>query len=77
MASERQRLANRRNGSKGGPSTEAGKQRSRLNTLKHGRCERMVDLGKRDNDKMILVCCELFPRVGVETVVKPALEPRF
>ncbi len=36
MASERQRLANRRNGSKGGPSTEAGKQRSRLNTLKHG-----------------------------------------
>ncbi len=36
MASERQRLANHRNGSKGGPSTEAGKQRSRLNTLKHG-----------------------------------------
>jgi hypothetical protein len=36
MASERQRLANRRNGSKGGPSTEAGKQRSRLNTIKHG-----------------------------------------
>ena len=36
MASERQRVANRRNGSKGGPSTEAGKQRSRLNTLKHG-----------------------------------------
>ncbi len=36
MASERQRAANRRNGSKGGPSTEAGKQRSRLNTLKHG-----------------------------------------
>ncbi len=36
MASERQRLANLRNGSKGGPSTEAGKQRSRLNTIKHG-----------------------------------------
>ncbi len=36
MASERQRAANRRNGSKGGPSTEAGKQRSRLNTIKHG-----------------------------------------
>ena len=36
MASERQRLANHRNGSKGGPITEAGKQRSRLNTLKHG-----------------------------------------
>ena len=36
MASERQREANRRNGQKGGPKTEAGKQRSRLNTLKHG-----------------------------------------
>ena len=36
MASERQRQANRRNGSKGGPRTEAGKQRSRGNSLKHG-----------------------------------------
>ena len=36
MASERQRSANRRNGSKGGPNTEAGKQRTRQNTLKHG-----------------------------------------
>jgi hypothetical protein len=36
MASERQRQANRSNGRKGGPKTEAGKQRSRLNTLKHG-----------------------------------------
>src|SRR5688572_28866649 len=36
MASERQRGASRRNGSEGGPSTEAGKQRSRLNTIKHG-----------------------------------------
>ena len=36
MASERQREANRRNGSKGGPRTEAGKQRSRTNSLKHG-----------------------------------------
>jgi hypothetical protein len=36
MASERQRQANRRNGSKGGPKTEAGKQRSRENSLKHG-----------------------------------------
>jgi hypothetical protein len=38
MASERQRQANRRNGSKGGPTTEAGKQRSRANSLKHGLC---------------------------------------
>ena len=36
MASERQRQANRRNGSKGGPRTEAGKQRSRGNSIKHG-----------------------------------------
>jgi hypothetical protein len=36
MASERQREANRRNGRRGGPDTEAGKQRSRLNSIKHG-----------------------------------------
>jgi hypothetical protein len=36
MASERQREANRRNGLKGGPKTEAGKQRARLNSLRHG-----------------------------------------
>ena len=36
MASERQREANRRNGRKGGPKTEAGKQHSRLNSLRHG-----------------------------------------
>jgi hypothetical protein len=36
MASERQREANRRNGRRGGPKTEAGKQRSRLNSLTHG-----------------------------------------
>jgi hypothetical protein len=36
MPSERQREANRRNGRKGGPKTEAGKQSSGLNTLKHG-----------------------------------------
>ena len=36
MPSQRQLEANRRNGRKGGPKTEAGKQRSRLNTLKHG-----------------------------------------
>jgi hypothetical protein len=36
MPSLRQLDANRRNGRKGGPKTEAGKQRSRLNRLKHG-----------------------------------------
>ena len=36
MASERQRQANRRNGRKGGPRTETGKQASRTNSLKHG-----------------------------------------
>ena len=36
MPSQRQLEANRRNGRNGGPKTEAGKQRSRLNTLKHG-----------------------------------------
>lgn len=36
MASERQREANRHNGRKGGPKTEAGKERSRCNSLKHG-----------------------------------------
>jgi hypothetical protein len=36
MASKRQCEANRRNGSKGGPKTAAGKERSRLNSLKHG-----------------------------------------
>ena len=34
--SERQLAANRRNGRHGGPKTETGKQRSRLNSLKHG-----------------------------------------
>ena len=36
MATQRQLAANRRNGAKGGPKTEAGKQRSRLSSLKHG-----------------------------------------
>jgi hypothetical protein len=36
MASERQRAANRRNGRRGGPKTAARKQRSRLNSLRHG-----------------------------------------
>ena len=36
MPSQRQLEAHRRNGRKGGPNTEAGKQRSRLNPLKHG-----------------------------------------
>src|ERR687895_2976782 len=36
MPSERQRQANRRNGRKGGPNTDTGKQRSRLNSLKEG-----------------------------------------
>jgi hypothetical protein len=36
MASQRQIEANRRNGSLGGPKTEAGKQRSRLSSIKHG-----------------------------------------
>ena len=36
MASLRQLAANRANGAKGGPKTEAGKQRSRLSSLKHG-----------------------------------------
>ncbi len=34
-----------------GPITAEGKARSAQNSLKHGRCERMVVLGKRDNDK--------------------------
>jgi hypothetical protein len=36
MASQRQIEANRRNGRLGGPNTEAGKERSRLSSLKHG-----------------------------------------
>jgi hypothetical protein len=36
MPSERQREANRRNGRKGGPKTIEGKERSRVNSLKHG-----------------------------------------
>jgi hypothetical protein len=36
MPSQRQLQANRRNGRKGGPNTQAGKQRSRMNPLKHG-----------------------------------------
>src|SRR5262245_61468015 len=36
MASERQKLANSRNGRLGGPRTEAGKRNSRLNSMKHG-----------------------------------------
>src|SRR5947209_10734296 len=36
MASERRLNANRKNGSRGGPNTAAGKQRSRLNSIKHG-----------------------------------------
>ena len=35
-SSQRQLEANRRNGRKGGPNTEDGKRRSRLNPLKHG-----------------------------------------
>ncbi len=36
MPSDRQLAANRRNGLKGGPKTEAGKQASRQNAIKHG-----------------------------------------
>src|SRR5688500_4958483 len=36
MPSERQRVANRRNGRLGGPKTEHGKRRSRRNSLRHG-----------------------------------------
>ena len=36
MPSLRQLAANRRNGAKGGPKTEAGKQRCRANSTKHG-----------------------------------------
>ena len=36
MPSERQREANRRNGRLGGPKTTEGKERSRVNSLKHG-----------------------------------------
>ena len=36
MASDRQIAANRKNGAKGGPKSEAGKLQSRLNSLKHG-----------------------------------------
>jgi hypothetical protein len=36
MPSERQREANRRNGRLGGPKTIEGKERSRVNSLKHG-----------------------------------------
>jgi hypothetical protein len=36
MASLRQIAANRRNGRLGGPKTEAGKERSRANSIKHG-----------------------------------------
>jgi hypothetical protein len=35
MASQRQIEANRRNGCLGGPSTDSGKQRSPLSSLKH------------------------------------------
>ena len=36
MASQRQIEANRANGAKGGPKTQAGKERSRLSSFKHG-----------------------------------------
>jgi hypothetical protein len=36
MASQRQIEANRANGAKGGPKTQAGKEQSRLGSLKHG-----------------------------------------
>jgi hypothetical protein len=36
MATERQIAANRRNGALGGPKTESGKTRSRMNATRHG-----------------------------------------
>ena len=50
MASERQLAANRRNGAKGGPKTEAGKQRSRLGSLKHGLCASTVIVLPEENE---------------------------
>jgi hypothetical protein len=50
MASERQHAANRRNSRGGGPKTEAGKQRSRLNSITHGLTSTtLVVLGEEDS----------------------------
>jgi hypothetical protein len=44
MATDRQIEANRRNGALGGPKTEAGKARSRLNATKHGMASQSADV---------------------------------
>jgi hypothetical protein len=44
MATEKQIEANRRNGALGGPKTEAGKARSRLNATKHGLAGESADV---------------------------------
>ena len=52
MSSERQIEANRRNGLKGGPKSDAGKERSRLNSLKHGlTSSTLVVLPEGDRDE--------------------------
>jgi len=62
MPSPRQLAANRRNGARGGPKTDAGKQRSRLNSIKHGLTScALVILQPRDGAEDALV---LAPVVG-------------
>ena len=59
MASQRQILANRRNATKSrGPQTQQGKERSRMNALRHGLAAATInssDLGDEDPPSLAMV----------------------
>jgi hypothetical protein len=73
MVSEKQLVANRENGKKGGPKTAEGKAIVRLNALKHGLFAK--DLVLNDEDEEVLeeirqrLLVELEPQSMVEEML--------
>jgi hypothetical protein len=52
MTSEKQSEANKQNGKKGGPKTEAGKDVSKMNALKHGMLSKQTLLSREDSEEL-------------------------
>lgn len=77
MASEKQLAANRANARKStGPRTQAGKERSRMNALKHGLLAKSVLLEHEDPAEWEALCEALFMRFDPADVIEEELVGR-